>query len=51
MRKKHGITLNLHTRGPADNNLLWLHHLSTDDSGHLRASAMPTNGGRPSLHR
>jgi hypothetical protein len=27
------------------------HHLSTDDSGHLRASAMPTNGGRPSLHR
>jgi hypothetical protein len=27
------------------------HHLSTDDSGHLRASATPTNGGRPSLHR
>jgi hypothetical protein len=27
------------------------HHLSTDDSGHLRAGAMPTNGGRPSLHR
>jgi hypothetical protein len=27
------------------------HHLSTDDSGHLRAAAMPTNGGRPSLHR
>jgi hypothetical protein len=26
-------------------------HLSTDDSGHLRASATPTNGGRPSLHR
>jgi hypothetical protein len=26
------------------------HHLSTDDSGHLRASATPTNGGRPSLH-
>jgi hypothetical protein len=27
------------------------HHLSTDDSGHLRASATPTNGGRPSLHQ
>jgi hypothetical protein len=27
------------------------HHLSTDDSGHLHASATPTNGGRPSLHR
>jgi hypothetical protein len=27
------------------------HHLSTDDSGHLRAGAMPTNGGRPSLQR
>jgi hypothetical protein len=27
------------------------HHLSTDDNGHLRASAMSTNGGRPSLHR
>jgi hypothetical protein len=27
------------------------HHLSTDDSGHLRAGATPTNGGRPSLHR
>jgi hypothetical protein len=27
------------------------HHLSTDDSGHLRASATPTNGGCPSLHR
>jgi hypothetical protein len=27
------------------------HHLSTDDSSHLRASATPTNGGRPSLHR
>jgi hypothetical protein len=25
------------------------HHLSTDDSGHLRAGATPTNGGRPSL--
>jgi hypothetical protein len=23
-------------------------HLSTDDSGHLRTSAIPTNGGRPS---
>jgi hypothetical protein len=27
------------------------HHLSTNDSDHLRASATPTNGGRPSLHR
>jgi hypothetical protein len=27
------------------------HHLSTDDSGYLRASATPMNGGRPSLHR
>jgi hypothetical protein len=27
------------------------HHLSTDDSDHLRASATPTNGGRPGLHR
>jgi hypothetical protein len=27
------------------------HHLGTDDSGHLRASTTPTNGGRPSLHR
>jgi hypothetical protein len=27
------------------------HHLNTDDSGHLRASAMSTNDGRPSLHR
>jgi hypothetical protein len=27
------------------------HHLSTDDSSHLRASATPTNGDRPSLHR
>jgi hypothetical protein len=27
------------------------HYLSTDDSGHLRASATATNGGRPSLHR
>jgi hypothetical protein len=27
------------------------HHLSTDDSGHLRASATPTNARRPSLHR
>jgi hypothetical protein len=24
------------------------HHLSTDDSGHLRADAAPANGGRPS---
>jgi hypothetical protein len=23
------------------------HHLSTDDSGHLRANATPANGGRP----
>jgi hypothetical protein len=27
------------------------HHLSTDDSGHLRASATPMNGSRPSLHQ
>jgi hypothetical protein len=27
------------------------HHLNTDDSGHLRADATPTNGGRLSLHR
>jgi hypothetical protein len=27
------------------------HHLSTDDSSHLRVSATPTNGGHPSLHR
>jgi hypothetical protein len=27
------------------------HHLGTDDSGHLRASATPTNGNRPSPHR
>jgi hypothetical protein len=27
------------------------HHLSTDDSGHLRADATPTNGGRLSLYR
>jgi hypothetical protein len=27
------------------------HHLSTNDSGHLRASATSTNGSRPSLHR
>jgi hypothetical protein len=27
------------------------HHLSTDDSGHLRASATLMNGGHPSLHR
>jgi hypothetical protein len=26
------------------------HHLSTDDSGHLRADAAPANGGRPSAH-
>jgi hypothetical protein len=26
------------------------HHLGTDDSVHLRVSATPTNGGRPSLH-
>jgi hypothetical protein len=25
-------------------------HLSIDDSGHLRANATPTNGGRPSAH-
>jgi hypothetical protein len=27
------------------------HHLSTDDSGHLRADAAPVNGGRPSAHK
>jgi hypothetical protein len=27
------------------------HHLSTDDSGHLRTDAAPTNGGRPSAHK
>jgi hypothetical protein len=27
------------------------HHLSTDDSGHLRANATPANGSRPSAHR
>jgi hypothetical protein len=27
------------------------HHLSTDDSGHLRASATRTSGSRPSLHQ
>jgi hypothetical protein len=25
------------------------HHLSTDDSGHLRANATPANGGRPNV--
>jgi hypothetical protein len=27
------------------------HHLSTDDSGHLRVNATPANGGCPSAHR
>jgi hypothetical protein len=27
------------------------HHQNTDDSGHLLAGAMPTNGGRPILHQ
>jgi hypothetical protein len=27
------------------------HHLSTDDSGHLRTDATPANGGRPSAHK
>jgi hypothetical protein len=27
------------------------HHLSTDDSGHLRTNAAPVNGGRPSAHK
>jgi hypothetical protein len=27
------------------------HHLSTDDSGHLRANATPANGGHPNAHR
>jgi hypothetical protein len=26
------------------------HHLSTDNSGHLRANTTPANGGRPSAH-
>jgi hypothetical protein len=26
-------------------------HLSTDDSGHLRTSAVPANGGRPSVRK
>jgi hypothetical protein len=27
------------------------HHLSTNDSGHLRTNAAPANGGRPSAHK
>jgi hypothetical protein len=27
------------------------HHLSTDDSGHLRTNAAPANGSRPSAHK
>jgi hypothetical protein len=27
------------------------HHLSTDDSSHLRANTTPANGGRPNAHR
>jgi hypothetical protein len=27
------------------------HHLSTDDSGHLRTDAAPANGSRPSAHK
>jgi hypothetical protein len=27
------------------------HHLSTDDSDHLRTNAAPANGGRPSVHK
>jgi hypothetical protein len=27
------------------------HHLSTDDSGHLRTDAAPANGSRPSVHK
>jgi hypothetical protein len=27
------------------------HHLSTNDSGHLRTSTAPANGGRPSAHK
>jgi hypothetical protein len=27
------------------------HHLSTDDSGHLRTNAAPANGGCPSTHK
>jgi hypothetical protein len=39
------------TVSSADTTSSGCHHLSTDDSGHLRASATPTHGGRPSLHR
>jgi hypothetical protein len=27
------------------------HHLSTDDSGHLRANSTPANDDRPNAHR
>jgi hypothetical protein len=27
------------------------HHLSTDDSGHLRPNVAPANDGRPSAHK
>jgi hypothetical protein len=27
------------------------HHLSTDDSSHLRTNAAPVNGRRPSAHK
>jgi hypothetical protein len=27
------------------------HHLSTDDSSHLRTNVAPANGGRPSTHK
>jgi hypothetical protein len=27
------------------------HHLSTDDSGHLRTNAAPASGGRPNAHK
>jgi hypothetical protein len=42
-----------HQRACGTINSRWLaeHHLSTNDSGHLRASATSTNGSRSSLHR
>jgi hypothetical protein len=43
-----------HQRAWGTTNSRWLagdHHLSTDDSSHLRTGATPTNGSRPSLHQ
>jgi hypothetical protein len=50
--KESGVWLQLvPTVSSAETTSSGCHHLSTDDSGHLRASATPANGGRPSLHR